>query len=162
MNTTEHESNESKYADNFNFSRTHRNYFTLLVNIQLSITNLQIWCSKWQILSNISKKYYLIFYDKKKLPPPPDISVTIDQTPLARVKEKRTLGIVTDWWTTQLHTTYWTNHLECRSAYNRLNLYPDLVPGETLRLYKGYIRSRLEYGCIIWGWKFYQKIICRN
>ena len=38
----------------------------------------------------------MIFYDKKKLPPPPDISVTIDQTPLARVKEKRTLGIVID------------------------------------------------------------------
>ena len=48
------------------------------------------------IVEHIKKILHDIFYDKNKLPPPPDISVTIDQTPLARVKEKRTLGIVID------------------------------------------------------------------
>ena len=52
-NTTEPELNESKYADGFNFWRTHEDYLTLLINIQLAIINLQIWCSKWQISLNI-------------------------------------------------------------------------------------------------------------
>ena len=40
----EQEPNESKYADDFNFRKTHKNFFTLLVNIQLAIINLQTWC----------------------------------------------------------------------------------------------------------------------
>ena len=93
-NTTEHELNESKYADDFNFWRTHKNYFTLLINIQLANINLQIWRSKLQISLNISKTYCMIFYDKKKLPSPSDIQVTIDEIPLTIVKEKRTLELL--------------------------------------------------------------------
>ena len=69
----------------------------------------------------------MIFYDKKKLPPPPDIQVTIDETPLTRVKEKRIHGIVID------EQLSFTPHVELttkkfRSAYNRLTVYPDLAP----------------------------------
>ena len=100
----------------------------------------------------------MIFYDKKKLLPPPDMQVTIDETPLTRLKEKQILGIVID------EQLSFTSHVElttkkCRSVYNRLTLYPDLAPSVTLQLYKAYIRSRLEYGCIIWGYKIHQKII---
>ena len=41
QNKSDNESNGSKYADDFNFWRLHNNYFTLLVNIQLTIINLQ-------------------------------------------------------------------------------------------------------------------------
>ena len=67
----------------------------MLVNIQLAIIILQIWCSKWQKSLNILKTY-IIFYAKKKLPPSLDMQVTIDETPLTRVKGKRILGIVID------------------------------------------------------------------
>ena len=98
----------------------------------------------------------MVFYDKTKLPPPPDIQVTIDETPLIRITEKLILEIVID---KQLS---FTPHVElttkkCRSAYNRLTLYPDLAPNVDLQLYKAYIRSRLEYGCIIWSYKIDQK-----
>ena len=91
-----------------------------------------------------------------KLPPPPDIQVTIDETPLIRITEKLIIEIVTD---KQLS---FTPHVELttkkwRSAYNRLTLYPDLAPNVDLQLYKAYIRSRLEYGCIIWSYKIHQK-----
>ena len=46
----EQKPNESKYADDFNFWKTHKNFFTLLINIQLAIINLQTWCSKWQFI----------------------------------------------------------------------------------------------------------------
>ena len=54
----------------------------------LMIINLQMWCSKWKMLLNISKINYMIFYDKKKLPPPPNIQFKIGETPLTRVKKK--------------------------------------------------------------------------
>ena len=153
----EHELNESEYADDFNIWRTHKNCFTLLANIQLlAFINLQMWYSKWQILLNISKAYYMIFYDKKKLPPVPDIQATTDETPITRVKEKRIHGIVTD------EQLSFKPHVElpikkCRSAHTRLTFYPDFAPNVALQLYKTYIKSRLEYGCIIWGYKIHQK-----
>ena len=71
---------------------------------------------------------------KKKLPPPTDIQVTIDETPLTRVKEKQILGIVI------VEQLSFTPHAElttkkCRSAYNRLTSYPDLSPNVALELY---------------------------
>ena len=50
---------ESKYADNVEFWRTHKNYYQLLINIQLAIVNLQLWCCKWRISLNISKTNYM-------------------------------------------------------------------------------------------------------
>ena len=65
QNKSDNKSNESKYADDFNFWRLHNNYYSLLVNIQLAIINRQTWCSKWQISLNISKTNYMVFNDKK-------------------------------------------------------------------------------------------------
>ena len=65
QNKSDNKSNESKYADDFNFWRLHNNYYTLLVNVQLAIINLKTWCSKWQISLNISETKYMVFCDKK-------------------------------------------------------------------------------------------------
>ena len=95
------------------------------------------------------------FLQQKKLPPPPDIPVTIDEKLLTEVKEKRILGVIID------ENLSFTSHIEqikkCKTAYNRLTLYPDLSPHLALQLYKAYIRTKLEYGCIIWGHTIYQK-----
>ena len=55
-NKSGNESNESKYADDFNFWRLHNNYYTFLDNFQFAITNLQTWSSKWQILWTYPKQ----------------------------------------------------------------------------------------------------------
>ena len=80
--------------------------------------------------------------------PPPDIQLTTNETLLAGVKEKQIHGNVID------EQLSFTPHVELtakkhRSAYNRLTLYQDLAPNAALQLYKAYIRSRLEFGCII-------------
>ena len=90
----------------------------------------------------------MVFYDKKKLPPPPDIPVTIDEKPLTKVEEKRVLGVIID------ENLSFSSHIEqmtkkCKTAYNRLSLYPDLLPHLALQLYKAYVRTTLECGCII-------------
>ena len=100
----------------------------------------------------------MIFCNKKKLPPPPNIQVTINETPLTRVNEKQILGIVIDEqlsFTPQVELTT----KKCRSAYNGLILYQDVGPNVALQLHKAYIKSKLEYGCIIWGYKIHQKIV---
>ena len=61
----EQEPNESKYADDFNFWKTQKNFFTLLINIQLAVINIQTWFSKWQVSLNISKTNYMVYYNKK-------------------------------------------------------------------------------------------------
>lgn len=110
-------------------------------------------------MANIVEHIKSILYDilwQKKLLPAPDIKATTDETPITWVKEKRIHGIVID------EQLSFKPHVEltikkCRSAYNRLTLYPDLAPNVALQLYKTYIKSRLEYRCIIWGYKIHQK-----
>ena len=71
---------ESKYADHVEFWRTHKNYYQLLINIQLAIVNLQSWFYKWCISLNISKTNYMVFYNKKKKPShhPPERKESLD------------------------------------------------------------------------------------
>ena len=76
--------------------------------------------------------------------------------PSNKYKLKRVLGIVID------ENLTFTSHIEnitikCKQAYNRLTLFPDLNPNLAVQLYKSYIRSKLEYGCIVWGHSIYKK-----
>ena len=146
---------ESKYADNFEFWRIRADTTNhLLIQTQIAIISLQSWCLKWQMSINISKTNYIVFYDKKKLPPPPSISVTINRSCLTKVKAKRVLGIILD------EDLTFTPHIEhitqkCKIAYNRLTLYPDLSPHLALQLYKVFIRSKLEFGCTVLGFRIH-------
>ena len=98
----------------------------------------------------------MVFYKKKKKPSPPSIPVTINETPLKQVQPKRVLGIVTD-----ENLTFTSDikniTIQWKQAYNRLTLFPDLNPNLAVQLYKSYIRSKLEYGCIVWGHSIYKK-----
>ena len=98
----------------------------------------------------------MVFYNKKKKPSPPSIPVTINEIPLKQVQTKRVLGIVID------ENLTFTSHIEnitikCKQAYNRLTLFPDLNPNLAVQLYKSYIPSKLECGCIVWGHSVYKK-----
>ena len=98
------------------------------------------------INEHIKNTLYDILWQKETTPTTKQ--VTIDETPLTKVKEKWTLGIFIDEKLSfTLHGELTTK--KCRSAYNKLTLYPDLAPNVALQLYKAYIRSRLEHGCII-------------
>ena len=57
---------ESKYVSNVEFWRAHTHIYQTLIDIQITIINLQNWCSKWQISINILKTTYM-FYDQKNL-----------------------------------------------------------------------------------------------
>ena len=61
------------------------------------------------------------------MPPPPSIPLTINRSSL-------------------------TGHTR---AYNRLTLYPNLSPHLALQLYKAFIRSKLEFGCTVWGFRIH-------
>ena len=89
----------------------------------------------------------MVFNNKKKKPSPPSIPVTINEIRLKQVQTKRILGIAID------ENLTFTSHIKhiiikCKQAYNS-NL--------AVQLYKSYIRSKLEYGCIVWGHSIYKK-----
>ena len=148
------EPNESKYADDLNFWRIHHNIYQLHINVQLGILNLQIWCSKWRLSINTSKTQFMLFYNKKKTYNP-HVNIVINEVPIQRVPTKKVLGITLD------ENITFTPHIEyitqsCKKACNKLTPYPNLTPALAKLLYKAFIRSKLEYGCSIWGYKIYQ------
>ena len=135
---------ESKYADEFNFWRIAKDLYGLLIQIQITIINLQSWCKKWQIETNPTKIKYMVFYNKKKLLPPPSLPVVIDEVPVSKVSNKRALCIIVD------EDLSFTPRIEfimkkCKQTYNRLTLFPSSNPHLALQLYKSLIRSRLEF-----------------
>ena len=67
---------ESKYADDFNIWRIAKYFYSLLIQIQIAIKNLQSLCKKWQIEKNPIKTKYMVFHNKKKLLPPPSLKLT--------------------------------------------------------------------------------------
>ena len=98
----------------------------------------------------------MVLYNKKKLLPPPSLAVVIDEVPVSKVSNKRALGIIIN------EDLSFTPHIEIitkkyKQAYNRLTLFPSLNIHLALQLYKSFIRSRLEFGSIVWSFKLYQK-----
>ena len=142
---------ESKYADDVEFWRVHSDIFQVIIDIQIAILNLQEWCAKWRISINTSKTNYMIFYSKKNTKSsPPQIPLTIDGDSLKVVSSQRVLGIIID------DNLSFTPHIEnivrkCKQAYSRLTRFPDMRPDLAVQLYKSYIRSKLEYGAVVWG-----------
>ena len=134
-NKTEHELNESKHPDDFNFWRTYNTYCALLFNIQLAIINLQHGALNGKYCWTYQKQIIWSFITKKKLSPstslsspppgPPNIqfTITIDETPITRVKKikKKTNPWNRYCWTTQFHTTCWTNHQEMQISLQQIN-----------------------------------------
>ena len=149
------ESRESKYADDVELWRVQTNIFQAILDTQIAIINLQAWCSKWRISINTKKTTYMIFYNKKNTPAPPTpIPLTVNGAPLKKVSSQRVLGIIID------EDLTFTPHIEyitsrCKKAYNRLTLFPDMRPDLAVQIFKSFIRSKLEYGSIIWGHTVY-------
>ena len=72
--------------------------------------------------------------------------------PLTKFKAKRVLGIIMD---EDLTFTLLMERItqKCKITYSRLTLCPDLSPHLTLQLYKDFIRSKVEFACILWGFR---------
>ena len=122
--------------------------------MQIAIINLQTWCSKWRISINTMKTTYMIFYNKKNTLSSPPIPLSVNGTPLKKVSSQRVLGIIID---EELTFTPYIEYITSRSkeVYNRLTEFPDMQPGLAFQIFKPFIRSKLEYGSIIWGLTVY-------
>ena len=78
----------------------------------------------------------------------------ISENSLTKVKARRVQGIIIHEDLTFLaHNELITQ--KCKIAYYRLTLYPDLSPHLALQLYKAFIRSKLEFGCTLWGFRIH-------
>ena len=101
--------------------------YGVLAMADLEGVNIQNWCSKWRISINILKTTYILFYDQRKKPKLPPIPLTINGASLNKVSSQRILGITID------NNLSFSPHIEnitnkCKRAYNRLTLFPDMLP----------------------------------
>ena len=93
----------------------------------------------------------MLFYGQRKKPIPPSIPLTVNGVlPLIKVSNQRILRIIID------NNLSFSPHLEsitkkCKRAYNRLTLFPEMLPDLAIQIFKSFIHSKLEYGSVIWG-----------
>ena len=145
----EYKSQESKFADDVNIWRISTNCYDLQIKMQLAIMNLEEWCCTWRMRINTTKTKLLLIYDPKKVNVP-QFELSIQGIKIEQVKEKVILGIKVD------DKLRFDQHIEMietntRKSFSRLLAYPKLHPKYCINIYKAFIRSKIEYGNIIWG-----------
>ena len=84
----------------------------------------------------------------------PNISLKIKNNTIKQVTAKRMLGVMTD---EKLTFKDHIKHIcmQARKSYSQLAAFPNLPLSTLKTLYKSFIRSKLEYCCLVWGQKLY-------
>ena len=109
------------------------------------------WCQKWRININRQKTQVILFENNKKSS---KIEITVNDSVLEQVKEKRILGIIVDEKLAfKSHIEY--NCTKARKSYGCLAAIPMLSPANYVTIYKSFIRSHLEYCCAAWSHRIY-------
>ena len=92
------------------------------------------------------------FYNKRKLHPDPTLTIYNSQIPV--VSQTKFLGVIFD---NKLNFKAHINyvHQKCEKAMNLLKVVSKMDWGAyssvLLRLYRSFVRSRLEYGCAVFS-----------
>ena len=142
----------SLYVDDFLICYRSNNMETIERKLQLSINKLSDWTLKNGFTFSRSKTVAMHFCNKQKTPDDP--CLTLNGSPIKFVKETKFLGLV---WDTKLNFRAHINHLKSRCA-KALNLLKSLANTDwgadcatLLKLYRSLIRSKLDYGSIVYG-----------
>lgn len=139
------------FADDLNISIQASNIRAAQSYLQICLHNLEEWCQLTGFSFSPHKTKFIIF-SRKKIPPPTP-PLTIYNKPITYALETKFLGLTFDYklsWTSQL------NELKARGA-NSLNILKMLnnkhfLPNSKtlLTLYRSLIRSKIDYGCIVY------------
>ena len=120
--------------------------------LQKCLNNLAEWSTKNGFKFSKSKTVAMHFCNKRNLHPDPELS--LENTPIPVVTETKFLGIIFD---NKLSFKPHIKYLKqkCQSSLNLLKVVSHMNWGgdsvTLLRLYKALIRSKLDYGCAVYG-----------
>ena len=142
---------KSLFVDDLNTSYTGQHMHTIERRLQTSINRIHEWATRNGFKLSQSKTKCIHFCRKKGCPDP---ILTMAGSPIAVVPHHKFLGITFD-----RKLTYKTHIYDlkdrCMSALNILKVISHQTWGADrstkLRLYRSLIRSKLDYGCFIYG-----------
>lgn len=138
------------FADDSTIWRSGTNISIITHHLQLDIDTISNWCIKWGLKINTKKTAGIIFTRKTKLETP---IIRINNEKIDFVDNVKMLGITLD------KRLTWKSHINTiiDSSAQCLNIIR-LLSGSTfgsskgalLSVYRGLIRSRIEYGCFLY------------
>ena len=147
------DTNGAIYADDLTVWVSAENAKAAREKMQSALTKIQEWMTKWKFTMSATKTEFSIF-TRKRIKEPERTTLLINGNQLNYNPNPKVLGLVLD------QKLTWKAHIEYikTAAIKRLNLLK-LVANKkwgsdyhTLRtLYVAYIRSKIAYGCEVWG-----------
>ena len=143
---------KSLYVDDFLISFRSKNMNCIERQLQLSLNEIQNWANENGFKFSTSKTVCVHFCHRRGLHADPDLKLNNRNIPV--VEQTKFLGVIFD---RKLNFKAHIDHLrnKCIKALNLLKVVAKLDWGADrqvlLRLYRSLIRSKLDYGSIIYG-----------
>ena len=142
----------SLYVDDFLITYTSKNMQTIERQLQLCLNKIQEWAQQNGFRFSRTKTVCMHFCNLPKLHPEPELS--LDGTVIPLVNEFKFLGVIFDRKLSFIpHIKY--IKAKCQKSLNLLKVVSRMDWGADsivlLRLYRALIRSKLDYGCIVYG-----------
>ena len=140
------------YADDISLICTSESLNEAQYHMQQYLNSLNLWLTRWKFIVNPHKCSYQIFTKKRYVP---DLNLLISNQNIGKSDNQRVLGVIFD--APKLTFREHVNHLkaECSRRICVLRSISSNCWGASRnllrRVYISYVRSKLEYGCIIYG-----------
>ena len=142
----------SLFVDDFGVCYRSRSMQTIERKLQQHMYKIQEWADNNGFKFSQTKTVCMHFCQRRKVHPDPQLQLNHVLIPV--VKEHKFLGIILD---SKLSFLPHIKHLKkkCQKALNLLRVVSNTDWGGDqtvlLRLYRAFVRSKLDYGCIVYG-----------
>ena len=143
-----HGTSQFQFADDIAVCGSGRNELAAVAKVQRAVNDIEAWCRKWRVALN-GKKSNLVIISRKRSQLDENLCILLFNDVVRPISKAKFLGVEID------NTLRFKGHIQdlALRAEKRLNILRILAWGGTepktlLRLYKIYIRSIFEYGCV--------------
>ena len=143
---------KSLYVDDFLICYRAKHMNNIERQLQLNLNKIEKWANKNGFKFSSTKTVCVHFCHRRGLHPDPDLKLYGNLIPV--VNEVKFLGVIFD---RKLNFISHINHVrkKCAKSLNLLKVVSSMNWGadrhSLLRLYRSLIRSKLDYGCIVYG-----------
>ena len=143
---------KSLFVDDFSITCSSRNMASIERQLQLCLNKVEKWADENGFKFSKTKTVCMHFCNKRKLHPDPTLTIYNSQIPV--VSQTKFLGIIFD---SKLNFKAHIDYIrqKCEKAMNLLKVVAKMDWGADrsvlMRLYRSFVRSRLEYGCAVFS-----------
>ena len=143
---------KSLFVDDFSITCSSRNMASIERQLQLCLNKVEKWADENGFKFSKTKTVCMHFCNKRKLHPDPTLTIYNSQIPV--VSQTKFFGVIFD---SKLNFKAHIDYIrqKCEKAMNLLKVVAKMDWGADrsvlMRLYRSFVRSRLEYGCTVFS-----------